>query len=1129
MKCSLPKLASGALAAALFLTQSNSFANGTPYVMSTGDYLEQFGDVANWTDGFAAGIGAAPWNGVPTQTATGTIPDGSRISTATTTFQGTTTSGGVQKPGVGSNPAGAITLLTTGSTDNTSADAIDLFLDFSGRFAGTLSFTWASVTNSTGDRRGSLRVYTSTDGATWTELAGAAVLNFQNNNLTSGSVTAVSLPSSFNGSATARIRFYEFNGTGGTTGSRPKIALDNVAVTSTGSPIPPNVTGISPSSISTNAGSSATFTVTATGSSPLYYFWYKETGSSTDLVAGATTSALTFPSALGTDAASYQAVVSNTTTLTSTSAVVSLTVDNDPRILVQPASVNGFLDGTAQFSVSVAASSPGYQWYFADASSNITAKVSNGAQTSGSTASGATSSSFSLNNLQYGDQTNFVVVVSNQFGSVTSVVASVLSVTNHGVIAYWDFNGPEFTNSASSISNPAPYIGSGTAFAFGTANVPGVTPFSGSVDPIDGIGFAVNNHLPNFSWGTSTYPTNGNPANNKTAGIEFKTSTVGAKNITVTYDSRPSATASVYERLQYTIDGTTWVDYPASTTFGIGHGTTYSPFAYNLSGFPGVANNPNFAVRIVTEMENTASYGIIANTNYVGANNTYGQTGTLTYDIVTISGDAITNANIAPTVTTSPDTNTPENVPLTLNFTVGDADDGAANVTLSAQSLNPSKVNPSFAFSGSGASRTLQITPNGIPDTFDAAPILVTATDPHGDVGVSWFLLTVSAVNLPPTNSLTSLKSTNTIAGTPITIPFTVGDDHTAGSITVSGSSDNQTLVSNANVVPSGSGANRIVTITPNAGQLGIADIYVSVSDNDPTFPKTTTATIALTVRPNTNVVLVDHFSYDNSGALDTVSSNTWKHLSGPFAQMQLNSGVVTVDTFDNTENLQAALLGAPYTTNSAAVLYSSFIINMADTTKLPLAAGTYFAIFNDGSGNTANVEGRVMTGTNGAAPGLYRVGIANLGSVATNAAMFPQDLLPTTNYVVVMKLVVSNGFSTIWVNPVNGESSPSVSDTTVVPPGSLFNMSQFELRESGANGGSINVSKVRVGKTFDSVFPSPQIQTIGGQTVVTWSDPTVTLQSATAVLGPYTDLIGVTSPYTNSSPSATVFYRFKP
>jgi hypothetical protein len=168
------------------------------------------------------------------------------------------------------------------------------------------------------------------------------------------------------------------------------------------------------------------------------------------------------------------------------------------------------------------------------------------------------------------------------------------------------------------------------------------------------------------------------------------------------------------------------------------------------------------------------------------------------------------------------------------------------------------------------------------------------------------------------------------------------------------------------------------------------------------------------------------------------------------------------------------------------------------------------------------------MAATNGAAPGNYRLGIASLGSVSTNAAMFPQDLVPNNNYIVVTKLVVSNGVSTIWVNPADS-SSPSVTDTTPVPPNSLFNMSQFELRESGANGGSIGVSKVRVGTSFDSVFPSPQIQTIGGQTVVTWSDPTLTIQSATSVLGPYSDLIGATSPYTNSSPAPTVFYRFKP
>jgi len=147
---------------------------------------------------------------------------------------------------------------------------------------------------------------------------------------------------------------------------------------------------------------------------------------------------------------------------------------------------------------------------------------------------------------------------------------------------------------------------------------------------------------------------------------------------------------------------------------------------------------------------------------------------------------------------------------------------------------------------------------------------------------------------------------------------------------------------------------------------------------------------------------------------------------------------------------------------------------------------------------------------------------------VATNAVMFPQDLVPGTEYAVVIKLVCSTAFSTLWVAPIN-ESSPNAADTTAVPPGSRFNISDFELRESGGNGGSVRVSKLKVGKTFDSVFPTPQIQSLGGKTVVTWSDPSLVIQSSANLLGPYSDLLGATSPYTNTSPNTILFYRFKP
>ena len=195
--------------------------------MASGDYLENFNDIANWTNNFAAGIGASRWASVGVN-ATGTIPDGVKITVATTGFV-TSTTGGVQKG------AGNIQLLSTNGTDNINADAIDLLLDFTGVTAGTLSFDFATVFNTTGNRNGSLRVYTSTDGTSFTELAAASVVNFTNNVAFTRNVSLVTLPATFTNSATARIRFYDHNGTGpaGSSGARPKASIDNVAVTGT--------------------------------------------------------------------------------------------------------------------------------------------------------------------------------------------------------------------------------------------------------------------------------------------------------------------------------------------------------------------------------------------------------------------------------------------------------------------------------------------------------------------------------------------------------------------------------------------------------------------------------------------------------------------------------------------------------------------------------------------------------------------------------------------------------------------------------------------------------------------------------------------------------------------------------
>lgn len=201
-------------------------------------YTENFADIANWvfnttsSNGtFISGVGAQAWKGIDVLTTTPVIPNATRVTTLSNFFQTPSGSGVPIYSGGIYKGNQSFYMLSTGSADNSSSVAFDFFMDFTGVNAGTLSFDWASLNNNSGNRTGSLRVYASTDGITYSEITAAQVLNFVNFSPTSGSITNVALPSSFSGSATARLRFYYHNGSGGTAGSRPRINIDNVKIT----------------------------------------------------------------------------------------------------------------------------------------------------------------------------------------------------------------------------------------------------------------------------------------------------------------------------------------------------------------------------------------------------------------------------------------------------------------------------------------------------------------------------------------------------------------------------------------------------------------------------------------------------------------------------------------------------------------------------------------------------------------------------------------------------------------------------------------------------------------------------------------------------------------------------------
>lgn len=193
-----------------------------------------------------------------------------------------------------------------------------------------------------------------------------------------------------------------------------------------------------------------------------------------------------------------------------------------------------------------------------------------------------------------------------------------------------------------------------------------------------------------------------------------------------------------------------------------------------------------------------------------------------------------TAVNDAPTISAIADRTVNEDTATgAIPFTIGDVETAAGSLTVSVTLSNPTLTPPAgISFGGSGASRTLSVTPAA--NQSGTATITVTVSDGTSSVAES-FVLTVNAVNDAPTISAIANRSTNEDTATSA-IPFTVGDVETAAaSLTVSATSSNTTVVPLANITLGGSGASRTVTIAPAANQTGTSTITLTVSDGTTT------------------------------------------------------------------------------------------------------------------------------------------------------------------------------------------------------------------------------------------------------------------------------------------------------
>lgn len=137
--------------------------------------------------------------------------------------------------------------------------------------------------------------------------------------------------------------------------------------------IAPAITS-APASATIGSGSTATFTIAASGTSPTYQWYLGNSGITTSPIQGATSTAFTTPALTSTS--SYWVRATNAAG-SADSATVTATVIAAPVITLEPGSTFVNSGGTATLSVAAAGVSPTFQWYAGD--SGFTANPVQGA------------------------------------------------------------------------------------------------------------------------------------------------------------------------------------------------------------------------------------------------------------------------------------------------------------------------------------------------------------------------------------------------------------------------------------------------------------------------------------------------------------------------------------------------------------------------------------------------------------------------------------------------------------------------------------------------------------------------------------------------------------------------------
>jgi hypothetical protein len=212
---------------------------------------------------------------------------------------------------------------------------------------------------------------------------------------------------------------------------------------------------------------------------------------------------------------------------------------------------------------------------------------------------------------------DFVFLNQPSFGALNICPAEPLNI-----ITKWDFNNESLV----------PSIGNGTAINLGNTTYTWGNGVTGS---------------PDLGWNTANYPPQA--TNSATAGVEFRVSMAGYKNLQLSYYHRNSGTASRFAGFFYTLNGTDWIEHGIYAN-GPPH-DQFNQYNWDFTSISQVDNNPDFGIRILAvfspepftdPQEPFTPWGIDEAYRATRNDRNYASTGTWRFDDVIFSGDLLT-------------------------------------------------------------------------------------------------------------------------------------------------------------------------------------------------------------------------------------------------------------------------------------------------------------------------------------------------------------------------------------------------------------------------------------------------------------------------------------------------------